>query len=167
MQMGSIFLAFVSFLAFFVINPLFNNLLGYIIHQRIYQLLGHLIAAAFWWILIWILIWLTDSWSHWLILLSFHCVKSVQIRNFFWSVFSCIWTEYGEILHISPYSVRMRENTDQKKLRIWTLFTQCLLHGCNGYGETKCKFVLHIGRPKDVTLLSVLYCKFAFGCVSL
>ena len=29
------------------------------------------------------------------------------------------------ILRISPYSVRMRENTDQKKLRIWTLFTQC------------------------------------------
>ena len=25
---------------------------------------------------------------------------------------------------ISPYSVRMPENTDQKKLRIWTLFTQ-------------------------------------------
>ena len=25
---------------------------------------------------------------------------------------------------ISPYSVRMRENPDQKKLRIWTLFTQ-------------------------------------------
>ena len=25
---------------------------------------------------------------------------------------------------ISPYSVRMRENTDQKLLRIWTLFTQ-------------------------------------------
>ena len=25
-----------------------------------------------------------------------------------------------------PYSVRMRENTDQKKLRIWTLFTQCV-----------------------------------------
>ena len=31
----------------------------------------------------------------------------------FWSVFSCIRTEYGEILHISPYPVRMRENTDQ------------------------------------------------------
>ena len=26
---------------------------------------------------------------------------------------------------ISPHSVRMRENTDQIKLRIWTLFTQC------------------------------------------
>ena len=36
-----------------------------------------------------------------------HCVKSVQI------------------LRISPYSVRTRENTDQEKLRIWTLFTQC------------------------------------------
>ena len=29
------------------------------------------------------------------------------------------------ILRTSPYSVRKRENTDQKKLRIWTLFTQC------------------------------------------
>ena len=33
-----------------------------------------------------------------------HCLKSVQI----WSLFS----------------PNMRENTDQKKLRIWTLFTQ-------------------------------------------
>ena len=41
------------------------------------------------------------------------------------SVFSRIQTEYGEILRISLYSVRMQENTDQKKLRIWTLFTQC------------------------------------------
>ena len=31
----------------------------------------------------------------------------------FWSVFSHIWTEYGEIQSISPYSVQMRENTDQ------------------------------------------------------
>ena len=31
----------------------------------------------------------------------------------FWSVFSLIRTEYGEILRISPYSVRMRENMDQ------------------------------------------------------
>ena len=31
----------------------------------------------------------------------------------FWSVFSRIRTEYGEILRMSPYSVRMRENTDQ------------------------------------------------------
>ena len=37
--------------------------------------------------------------------------------EFFCSVFSRIWSEYG-------YSVRKWENTDQKKLRIWTIFTQ-------------------------------------------
>ena len=42
-----------------------------------------------------------------------HCVKSVRIRSFFWPLFSCIWTEYGEIMSISPYLVRMKENTDQ------------------------------------------------------
>ena len=26
-----------------------------------------------------------------------HCVKCVQIRSFFWSVFSYIWTEYGKM----------------------------------------------------------------------
>ena len=30
----------------------------------------------------------------------------------------------GQRISISPYSVQMRENTDQKKLRIWILFTQ-------------------------------------------
>ena len=34
----------------------------------------------------------------------FRCVKSVQIRSSF-----------------GPYSVQIRENTDQKKLHIWTL----------------------------------------------
>ena len=33
-----------------------------------------------------------------------HCVKSVQIRSYFWSVFSRIWTEYGE-------KVVVKENT--------------------------------------------------------
>ena len=47
-----------------------------------------------------------------------HCVKSIQIRSFFWSIFSHIRTEYEQIRSISPYSVRIWENTDQKKLRI-------------------------------------------------
>ena len=34
--------------------------------------------------------------------------------EFFWSVFSRIRTEYGEIQSIFPYSVRMRKNSDQK-----------------------------------------------------
>ena len=36
-----------------------------------------------------------------------HCVKSVQIGAFF-----------------GPYSVQIQESTDEKKLRIWTIFTQ-------------------------------------------
>ena len=58
--------------------------------------------------------------SGWLFLIlckvAFHYVKSVQIRRYFWSVFSCIRTEYGEILLLctSPYSVRIQENMDQK-----------------------------------------------------
>ena len=40
----------------------------------------------------------------------YRCVKSVQMRSF-----------------SGPYSVQMRENTDQKKLRIWTHFMQCIL----------------------------------------
>ena len=36
----------------------------------------------------------------------------------FWSVFYRSRTEYGEI-SISPYSVRMRENTDQNNSEYW------------------------------------------------
>ena len=46
------------------------------------------------------------------------------MRVFLWSVFFRIRTEYGEILHICPYSVRVRENTNQEKVRIRTHFTQ-------------------------------------------
>ena len=38
-----------------------------------------------------------------------NCVYS----ELFWSAFSRIRTEYGEILRITRYSVRMRENADQ------------------------------------------------------
>ena len=40
-----------------------------------------------------------------------HCVKSVQIRSFFWSLFSCIRTEYGELL------VNLRIESEYKKMR--------------------------------------------------
>ena len=43
-----------------------------------------------------------------------HWVKSVQIWIYFWSVFSCIRSEYGDLLRKSPYSVRIQENTGQK-----------------------------------------------------
>ena len=41
-----------------------------------------------------------------------HYVKTVQMRSFFWSVFSGTRTEYGKIRSISPYAVRMWGNTD-------------------------------------------------------
>ena len=54
-----------------------------------------------------------------------HCVERVQIQCFFWSLFSRIWTEYRDLRSKYLYSVQVRENTDQKKLRIWTPFAQC------------------------------------------
>ena len=48
------------------------------------------------------------------LILGQHCIffawptiKCIVENDFF-----CIWTKYGEILHISPYSVRVWENTD-------------------------------------------------------
>ena len=41
--------------------------------------------------------------------------KKCPYSEFFWSVFSHIRTEYGEIGNISSYSVQMRENANQKK----------------------------------------------------
>ena len=58
-----------------------------------------------------------------LLALNIHCVKKVQIRSFFWSLFSCIRTKYGDLRSKSLYSVRIQENSGQKKLRIWTLHT--------------------------------------------
>ena len=40
--------------------------------------------------------------------------KKCPYSEFFWSAFSRIWTEYGEIFRVSPDSFRMRGNTDQK-----------------------------------------------------
>ena len=51
---------------------------------------------------------------------EYHCLKSVQIRSYFCSVFSCIQTECRKI------SVRIQENANQKWLRIWTLFSQSI-----------------------------------------
>ena len=40
--------------------------------------------------------------------------KNCPYSELFWSIFSCIWTEYdGEIRSISPYSVQMWENVDR------------------------------------------------------
>ena len=65
------------------------------------------------------------KWNYFYMTWICHCVKIVQIRIFL-PLFSRIQTEYRDLLRKSPYSVRIRENKDHKKLRIWTLFPQCV-----------------------------------------
>ena len=48
------------------------------------------------------------------VLISYTVWKVCPYSEFFWSVLSCIRTESGEIRSISPYSVWMWENADQK-----------------------------------------------------
>ena len=79
----------------------------------------------------------------------------ILFLSFFWSVFSRIRTEYGEIQSISPYSVQMRENTDQKKLRIWTLFTQCEVF--KSYGWKLNKEYSYSKTQKYLSLFHVSY----------
>ena len=50
--------------------------------------------------------------------------------EFFWSIFSRIRTEYGKVRSISPYSVRMRENKDQKNSE-YGLFSRSAWVGVN------------------------------------
>ena len=63
----------------------------------------------------------------------FHTKTKQNAKDFYQQLLLNLWslslrekypsTEYF-LLCISPYSVRIWENTDQKKLRIWTLVTQ-------------------------------------------
>ena len=56
------------------------------------------------------------------------CPDGIKTNTYSWIFDSSSLREkcpkYG--VFSGPYSVRMRENTDQKKLCIWTLFTQCI-----------------------------------------
>ena len=87
-----------------------------------------------------------------LFLSSSHCVKSVQIRSYFWSVFSCIRTEYGDLRS----RIRTRNNS--------AFFTQC--PDCKTDGITSCIiiYVIHIHccqpkvfRKKDVLKIFFKY----------
>ena len=60
-------------------------------------------------------------------------VKNFQIRNFFWYLISRIRTEYGDLHSISPYSVRAREDKDQKN----SVYSRSeYLSVCNEFGFT-------------------------------
>ena len=61
----------------------------------------------------------------------YHCVKSVQIPSFF-------------LVRISAYSYWVQENTDQKKLRIWTLLTQCIVFSLKMRDEVKVNLLQNV-----------------------
>ena len=49
------------------------------------------------------------------------------------------YNKYGDLLRKSPYRVRIQENMDQKKLRIWTLFKQCQTSNHRETSQLICK----------------------------
>ena len=55
-------------------------------------------------------------------------MKSAQARSVFWSVFSRIRIKYGEYRLSLRSQSEYRKMRIRKKLRIWTLFTQCIKH---------------------------------------
>ena len=54
--------------------------------------------------------------------------KKSPYSELFWSAFSRIRIEYGEILRISPYSVRMQENVDQNNSEYGEFFWRYLIN---------------------------------------
>ena len=50
----------------------------------------------------------------------YHCVNRVQIESFFWTVFSCIRTEYGDLLRKSVFSPNTGKYGPEKTLYLDT-----------------------------------------------
>ena len=65
--------------------------------------------------------------------------KKCPYLEFFCSVFSHIRTEYGKIRSISPYSVQIRENADEKTPNTDTFYAVFSLHIFN-YLSSICLF---------------------------
>ena len=78
-----------------------------------------------------------------LIFCNSHCMKSVQIRSFFWSVFSRIRTEYGEIQSISRHSASFRIQSECGK--IWTRKNSIFVHLSRSVLLQKCQVCFNLG----------------------
>ena len=70
--------------------------------------------------------------------------ENCQYSEFFWSIYSHIWTEYWEIVVISPYSAGMiRSGYRSEKLRIWTLIAQFVFWLLLLFtSQSNCQFIL-------------------------
>ena len=69
--------------------------------------------------------------------------------EFFLSVFSRIWTKYGEILCISLYSARMRENPDQKNSKYGQLYA--VIHKITIYAGITATCFLYNATSNNMT----------------
>ena len=97
---------------------------------------------------------ITNPWTVFLVKLLYpysyweiHCVKSVRIRGFSGPHFPAFWL--NTIIRISPYSVQMRESTDQNNSK---------------YGH----FLRSVRRAKifvwNIFLFSICFCCFISVC---
>ena len=65
---------------------------------------------------------------------------SYPYSEFFWSVFSRIWTEYREIRIISLRSIWMQENTDQKNYKYGHFSRSVFYYFCGSWTFFQWKF---------------------------
>ena len=70
-------------------------------------------------------------------------MKLAQIQSFYWSIFSCIWTGYGDVQSKSLFSVRMWENMDQKKNQYLDMFHAVII---SGFQSNEASHILEILR---------------------
>ena len=84
----------------------------------------------------------------------YHCVKSVQIQSFFWFVFSCIPTEYGEI----------RSKVFGHFSRSEFVFKSCFFKDIkpNFIGTTRVKLAKKYKLRKRKIKISMIYIYFNF-----
>ena len=88
--------------------------------------------------------------------------------EFFWSVFSRIQTEYGKILSISPNSVRMRENTDQKNSEYGHFSSSVPLEKFNAnkvWNITIClisKYITNLVGKYIINIITICFPYFSF-----
>ena len=90
--------------------------------------------------------------------------KKCPYSEFFWSVFSSIWIEYGRIRSISPYSAQMQEYTDQKNSEYGHFSHSVYLSECtNLFPILKKKLCYCL---KSISLGISLLHSFNFSCIS-
>ena len=91
-----------------------------------------------------------------------HCVKSVQIRSFFWSVFSCIRTEYRKIqTRKNPVFAHFRAVSFTKWSKISTFITElCQIlkrfYSLTDQGVVKSILTRHILSPLNPFMREVV-----------